>query len=243
MIALLLQVVVVEQAAEWKADVDTVRSILTATARELFGHAKADPATTIRVSPKGGPIVLFKRAEDGAFVVKLNTGESYWAQYVFQFGHEVTHVLTGVKPKTHRHAWLEESICEVGSLFCLRRAVETWKKTPPYPGAADFCPSLADYAAKRLAEVKAPRSLALWLVDHRAEMEKNPEDRPRNRVVAAALLPLFEAEPSGWETMRHFPADGGPELTLPALLEAWRLAAPARLHPFLERLASALSTK
>jgi hypothetical protein len=239
---LLLQVLDVDKSAEWKADLAVVRAVLQSAAREIWVPGKGDPAAKVRVSPKGGPIVLYKRAEDGAFVVKLNTGESYWAQYVFQFAHECTHMLTGVREKTHKHAWLEESLCEVGSLFALRRAAESWKTAPPYDGAAGFAPSLADYASKRLEGAKLPKDVTLqaWLKENQPAMEKTPEDRPRNRVVASVLLPLFEADPSGWETLRHFPAEGGPDATLADVLAAWRRAAPEAQHPFLDRIREAL---
>jgi hypothetical protein len=243
MLALILaQILVVEKTDAWKADVDTVTSVLAAAARELWVPGKGDPDVKLRVSPKGGPIVLYRRADDGALQVKLNTEDTYWAQYVFQFAHEVTHALCGVREKTHKHAWLEESLCEVGSLFALRRAAESWKKNPPYPGAAGFAPNLADYARKRLDAASLPKdtTLAAWLKENQPAMEKSAEDRPRNRVVAATLLPLFEADPSGWETLRHFPSEGGPDATLPDVLAAWRRAAPERHHAFLDRLAETL---
>jgi hypothetical protein len=240
--ALLLQILVVEKTDAWKADLDTVQAVLASAARELWGPGKGDPDVKLRISPKGGPIVLYRRADDGALQVKLNVEDSYWAQYVFQFAHEVTHALCGVREKTHRHAWLEESLCEVGSLFALRRAAESWKKDPPYRGAAGFAPSLADYARKRLDGAVLPKDTTLpaWLKENQPAMEKTAEDRARNRVVASVLLPLFEADPTGWETLRHFPVEGGPEATLADVLAAWRLAVPEPKKPFVGRIAGAL---
>ena len=79
----------------------------------------------ILVEPKGGPITLFRRGPKGEYLVRLNTGDRHWAQHAYQFAHEFTHILANYDEHERRNKWFEESICEMASLFVLRRMSET----------------------------------------------------------------------------------------------------------------------
>src|SRR4051794_20927076 len=60
-----------------------VRAVLTSAGRQLLVHFPGVKLETLEVSAAGGPITLFKRAIDGALIIKLNTRDTYWAQYAF----------------------------------------------------------------------------------------------------------------------------------------------------------------
>jgi hypothetical protein len=234
--------IVVDAEADWKADRAQVAAVLRAAAGELWKHVEVGEAPRIRVSPKGGPIVLHRRGPGGEFLVKLDYEDTYWSQLTYQFAHEFTHVLCGAKPVEHRHKWFEESLCEAASLFVLRRSAETWKTKPPIAGEEGFAPSHLSYAAKRLEKAALPAgtTLAAWYGANREALEAGAEDRPRQNVVAAALLPLLEAEPSGWDAVRRLnDAPPGAGATFADVLAAWRRACPERHRPFVDRVAAA----
>ena len=71
----------------WQEDRDTVRKVLESTARELSKYFPDRNLAPIIVYPKGGPIVYFKRGVGNEYIVHLDTGKTYWAQYAFQFSH------------------------------------------------------------------------------------------------------------------------------------------------------------
>src|SRR5262245_37397186 len=73
------------------------------------------------------PMTLFKRGPDGEIRVKLNVQDRRWAQFAFQFGHELGHVVCGFEDYPNPNAWFEETLCEVASLFVLGRMAESWK--------------------------------------------------------------------------------------------------------------------
>jgi hypothetical protein len=106
-------------------------------------------------------------------VIRLNVRGNVWARLAYQFGHEYCHVLadpTTYWTDTGRHfAWIEEALCETGSLFALRSMAKSWAVDPPHPNWRGYSSSLAAYEAKH---VSAPtRSLPLgmkfgdWLDD------------------------------------------------------------------------------
>ncbi len=151
------------------------------------------------------PMVVYGRRP---YQIFLSTGDTYWSQYVFQFSHELCHVLTGFERyREHRHKWFEESLCELASLFVLHRLAEDWKHQPPDAvyRAAEFAPNHRIYALNREQQHSArlEQDLPAWYAENCSELETNPYDRVRTGVVAAALRPRFLQEPSLWEACRR----------------------------------------
>jgi len=208
-----------------------VRAVLDSAAGSLVPLVPDAGSIAIEVHARGGPIALFDRTPEGHFQVRLDTGGNHWAQYGFQFGHELCHVLCRSDRTARTHLWFEEALCETASLFVLRRMADSWQRDPPYRNWAAYAPRLADYAAMRLAESPRPEgmSLARWYERHREDFESQPTDRPNALAVAAALLPLFEAQPERWAAVRWLnvapPARGR---SFARHLAAWRRETPRR---------------
>jgi hypothetical protein len=229
---------------EGAAPADVV-AVLESAGRELLRHVPAAGRPTIAVAARGGPIALFDRTPEGHFQVRLDTGGNHWAQYAFQFGHEVCHVLCRSGPRTRTHLWFEEALCETASLFVLRRMADAWEEEPPYPNWRDFAPHLADYAAKRLAQSPRPESLPLadWYPRHRAELRERPTDRDNGLAIAAALLPVFEESPGRWAAIHWLNAADQPQPDdFRAHLAAWRDRVPPEQAATVEAIAEAFGT-
>ena len=161
------------------------------------------------------------------YQIFLSTGDTYWSQYVFQFSHELCHVLTGFERyREHHHKWFEESLCELASLFVLHRLADDWKLQPP-PGvyrAAEFAPNHRTYALTREQQHSAPveRDLPAWYSENFSELEANPYDRIRTGIVAAALRPRFLQEPSLWVACRRLNSwDPNGDETFGDYLDSW----------------------
>jgi len=230
-----------------------LRAVLTSAADEIWRHC---PATTWQVSgfhvfrnPQS-PITLFDHTADGRISIGLNSQDTRWCQYAFQFAHEFAHALAGhsndwrkTSIRGHRaNNWLEESLCETASLFSLRAMGKSWLTEPPYPHWKDYSASLTSYAAERLAttarELPAGTRFSAWFEENQTPMRATSTLREKNNQVAAALLPLFEAEPAGWETLTALNL-GAPalEATLQDHLHAWHRQVPAAQRSFVAKLA------
>jgi len=226
--------------ARWDASLRDVEKVLRSAAAELWAHFPERKLEPILVEPKGGPIVLFRRGPQQEYQVRLNTGGTYWAQYAFQFAHEFCHILCNYREGEACNKWFEESLCEVASLFALRRMSETWKTNPPYPNWKDYARHLSGYAGKRIEQCPLPGdvTLAKWYETHADQLRKDPCQRDKNRIVAAALLPMFEEHPEHWASLGYLnsgePVEGR---SFQDYLAAWHERAPAKHRPFILQIA------
>jgi len=227
----------------WEAEPATVKRVLDAAASELWKHFPGRELKPILVEPKGGPITLHQRGPNGEYQVKLNTGGTAWCQYTFQFAHEFCHILCGYDQDPLKHRWFEEALCEIASLFVLRRSSETWKDRPPYDHWKSYAPELAKYADERMKGFALPKgkTLAGWYRENAQAVTANPVDRDRNNVAAVALLPLFEKEPERWEAVTWLNSEVFTEkTTFEEYLAAWHKHAPKKHRAFIRSIAKDL---
>jgi hypothetical protein len=200
------------------------------------------------------PITLNDHRPDGRIAIGLTAQGTYWAQFAFQFAHEFCHALAGHSNDWHKplirgrkpNHWLEESLCEMASLFALRSMAKSWEDAPPYPNWKSFAPHLSEYAADRIEqsrkELPADESFTNWLAINEPAMRKNPVLREKNEVVAVRLLPLFESTPSGWESVTFYNlARLNPNQSLSQRLAEWREAVPEGLKPFVNEIKTKLA--
>lgn len=138
------------------------------------------------------------------YEIRINSEKLKWSKYVYQFSHELCHVLSNFdRCKEHKHKWFEESICEMASLFVLRELSHIWIVDPPQKvlEAAQFAPNHAAYVDKFIAEHKVPdrEELIEWLASNISAMEQNSTNRDLNAIMSLSLLNLFLEDPSLWE--------------------------------------------
>lgn len=198
------------------------------------------------------PITIDTRREDGRVQIGLNTHDRVWSQYAFQFGHEFVHLIVRhLNAETERRVsatktgWLEESLCEAGSLFALRRMSRDWETNPPYSNWVEYRNELQKYAQDRFdaAENSLPhgKSFDEWFRSHEADFHTNPCNREANTIVAKQMLPVFEKHPAAWNALGYLLAsDVGPSTPTRDLLIDWRRACPGDLRPYVDELAEVL---
>jgi hypothetical protein len=230
----------------WDAPIEDVEKVLHSAAAQLWKHFSDRRLHPIVVLPKGGPIVLYQRGKKGEYRVLLNTGGTYWAQYAFQFAHEFTHILCGYKEGDSGTLWFEESLCELGSLYALRRMAEEWEKRPPYRNWKSFGPKLAAYAEERLkkAALKEGVTLAKWYAEHAEKLKADGTQRELNTVVAAALLPIIEKSPGSWEAVAYWNEKKTKDArSFERCLIDWRASVPEKHRSFVEEVAGRFGVK
>jgi hypothetical protein len=211
----------------------------------LFPERRFDPIT-IRYDGKQGPMVVFGKGPDGERRVLLYVKDTHWAQFAFQFAHEWRHIACNYREINRANLWFEESICETASLFALRRMAETWKTKPPYSNWKSYAPSLREYADNRLKETEKLDDLTFlqWYQRNEAELRKTGVNRQKNQVVAAALLPLFEKDPTHWQAVGFLNQwDAKKELSFPEFLEDWHDRVPKEHKAFVAEAAGLFGVK
>jgi hypothetical protein len=227
---------------DWGVRPTNVEAVLNNAAGELmrsFPDEKLDPIRVERKT-KAAPIVLFARTSQGEYRVQLSASGAHWAQYAFQFAHELCHILCRYDRDEQANRWFEESICELASLFTLRRMADSWRTEPPYRNWKNYSGALENYAQDRIdnAAEAQPSSFASWFEAERESLESDAHQRLKNTVVAASLLELFESQPEHWAAVHSLNVSKGTEQqTFEMYIAAWRKNVPERHRLFIETIA------
>lgn len=228
-----------------------IRAVLLSAAETLWSHC---PNTRWEVPgffiyrSRTVPIAEYEHRPDGRIAIGLTSQGRLWSQFAFQFAHEFCHALAGHANDGEKcwrrgrkaNHWLEESLCETASLFVLRAMGKRWGEQPPYPNWKSYGPSLTRYAQERLDTSGLPTdtSFGKWLAEHEPSLRQVATQRDKNLIVARQLLPLFEAEPAGWESVTAFnlTPHREPEKSLAKHFADWAAAAPVQHRKFIAQV-------
>jgi hypothetical protein len=250
-----LDIQVQARAFGWASTSD-ITAVLKSAGGELWRYCPAIQLAGIDVYRRTDhPQTDFKRMPDGRIAVGLTAHDTLWAQYSFQFAHEFCHVLANysetarfARYSPHANMWLEESLCETASLFTLRAMARSWQAQPPYPAWQSYAPWFTSYVGQRLAprdnHLQAGTPFPVWFRANEPALRQNSNMRDRNTVVALQLLPLFEADPRGWEALAFLNRGAhAANESLRERLTEWRSRSPNELRPFISRLAAVFAVK
>jgi len=210
-----------------------IQRVIESAAGELwknFPERRLHPIIVQR--SRRSPITLYRRGPKGEYLIKVTTKGRFWCQFAYQFAHEFCHILANYSHKTPRaNKWFEESLCEMASIYAMRRMAVTWKTSPPLPTWKSYAPAIQEYVDDlQKAEDKLPKgkTLAVWYKENSAALRKAPCMRERNRIVANCLLGLFEANPEHWAAIGYLNSGKAASDSLQDHLANWYRQTPAR---------------
>jgi hypothetical protein len=234
-----------------------ITAVLQSAALELLQYCPRTQLDGIDVYYRADhPEIALTRTSTGRIAIALSARDTHWAQYSFQFGHELCHALANYANRSDRSAtrpgranlWLEESLCETASLFTLRAMSRSWSSAPRYPAWRNYASWFDTYLEQRLQlpgyQLPAGTSFRTWFKQNEPGLRQNPGLRDRNTIIATQLLPIFETAPHGWEavTFLNRGSSGNNESLLQHFTE-WRAACPNTLRPFVTEVAAVFSVK
>jgi hypothetical protein len=190
-----------------------VEAVLHSVAAELLPHFPATRLHPLLVSHSHeAPAALYERGAKGEYLVHLTAKDREWSHYAYEFAHELSHILTNyqhhvnLKMASH-HQWFEETLCEVASLYVLKRLAITWQTVPPYADWRSYAPEFQVFVERFLNEPhrQMPHNQALrtWFAERSGALRTSPYLREHNEVVANVLLPLFEENPRIWGAIAY----------------------------------------
>lgn len=234
-----------------------ITAVLQSAAGEIYRYCPQTQLDGIDVYYRPDhPQTDFKRTTSGRIGIGLSARDAHWAQFSFQFAHEFCHALANFADHSQpvvgnppsANLWLEESLCETASLFALRAMGRTWQTAPPYPAWRSYDSWLRDYVNQRLAlpehQLPPGQSFSLWFRAHESSLRQNANQRDWNTIIAVQLLPIFEAEPAGWEAVTFL--NRGSVQTRKPLVQhfaEWRSRCPDYLRPFVTKVAAVFDVK
>jgi len=197
----------------------------------------------VKNDAKHGPMTVYKRAPGGERIILLNTGGTSWAQYSYQYAHELCHALVMEKEFKGEQKgcfWFDEALCETASCYTMLRMTETWKTEPPYPNWKSFAPHLKGYVDDTMARYEREEALpvdmtlAQWFRKNEATLIANSTERKKNALVAKQLLPLLVADPSQWNAILYRHEKPCADFT--EYLQNWHAAVPEKHKAFVKKI-------
>ena len=222
-----------------------IEALLMDTASHLNRLLRTPFTGTIVVVPAPSsdptPRTRYRSSLTDPFCIQLTAHDSRWAQFAYQFSHEFCHVLSDFERLGENpNGWFHETICELASVFTLRRMAERWPICPPYPNWVEYSDSLLSYAEDCLSredrQLPEDATLSAWLLAEEETLRKDRYLRDKNAVVAYSLLPIFEGEPSGWNAIRELPDSSE---SFRDYLNHWHSTVDPVDRPFVNRIQSA----
>lgn len=235
----------------WGAvDTRQIERVLHSVATLLLSDVTDRAPIALRVSHTDtNPVALYERGPDGEYLVRLHADRTRWHLYVYEFAHEFCHILSNYDQAggqvSRQNQWFEETICEAASLYALGSLATEWTLSPPEPGLASHAGELRRFFRLLITEGhrKLPEDTELseWLKEHEAQLCADPYRRDQNDLVAKTVLPLFFADPRGWEAITYLnlhPDD--PTASLEDFMRHWHANAPERDRPFIVKLSALL---
>jgi hypothetical protein len=240
-----------------RASAADILTVLQSAAFQIWRYCPETELAGIDIYSRADhPQTDFKRTAHGRIRIGLSARDTHWAQYSFQFAHEFGHALANfsndpqrsVRYPGHANLWLEESLCETASLFALRAMSRSWRIVPPYPAWRDYASWLNDYVDQRLVlpgyQLPAGTPFLVWFRKNEPLLRQNSEMHDRNTIIARELLPIFEAEPQGWEALTFLNRGlSDPYESLAERFAEWRSHTPAKFRPFVTKLFAIFGVK
>ncbi|MDP6544815.1 MAG: hypothetical protein QGH60_12545 [Phycisphaerae bacterium] len=215
------------------ANAGEIRGVLESAAGELwrnFPERRLHPIIVQR--SRRHPLTLYRRGPKGEYLIKVTPKGRFWCQFAYQFAHEFCHILANYSHKTPPgNKWFEESLCEMASIYVMRRMAVTWKTSPPPPQSKSYARAIQEYVDDlQKAEDKLPKgkTLAVWYKENSAVLRKAPCMRAKNRIVANSLLSLFEANPGDWAAIGYLNSGKAASDSFQDHLANWYLQTPVK---------------
>ncbi|MGO9686052.1 MAG: hypothetical protein ACLPTZ_26360, partial [Beijerinckiaceae bacterium] len=174
----------IEQAGDWGASTPEDALIVLSRTREVclagVSLLSDDQPSVLRVeSRSSGPPHIWLESPTKAHIVVDGTARD-WGRMVYQFGHELGHVLSNSwQPDSlplRPSIWLEEALVEAFTLRGLALIADSWEQDPWLPSEAGYSKDLRRYrefliGGYRNGAAGAKQWLNAWFADNRQAVE------------------------------------------------------------------------
>jgi hypothetical protein len=219
-----------------------IETLLYAVADTLLTHFPERRLDPIVVSPtRQNPIVLYQKGPGNEYQVHLAAKGRRWAEYVYEFSHELFHILANYEnhapPKIASYLWFEETMCEAVSLYTLRQLSATWEQSPPRAEWSSYAATMTGFTGRVLNEphrqLPANMSLAQWFRENGPLLLKDPHLRGKNELIANLFLPILEHN-RDWEAVGFLNLDAPQgEMAFYDYLASWHGRTPPEHQEFI----------
>lgn len=128
----------------------------------------------------------------------LNADIKYWCQVAYQYCHELCHYCI-LGHTDQKFKWLEESICELSSVYFMDILAKEWSNGQLYP---EYSVHIKDYANNLLSSDQCKKFNLIDLTNGSKIFKllaSNQYLRDYNKTIAKKLLQTFKKNPILWD--------------------------------------------
>ncbi|MCL1910243.1 MAG: hypothetical protein FWG05_04840 [Kiritimatiellaeota bacterium] len=190
------------------------------------------------------PIAMAEPAPGGERIIAINTYSPAPYEIVYQFSHEYCHMFAKhwTLSYGHQNMWLQESICELASLWALYKIGDEWIADVENEKRVEDGKGMKSIVANRftvLPQFETPEKFREWLETKLPILYKwsKPEDFMPNRIIATHLLKLFLTDPKFWQIVPYINVGQKEACEISEHLAIWRDAVPEELRKYVEKMA------
>ncbi|WP_420473303.1 hypothetical protein [Noviherbaspirillum sp. ST9] len=201
---------------DWgNARADEIELLLNSVGDEMLKHFPGRNLPPIVVaSSRHGPLVMYQKGPSNEYQVLLAAKDDHWAEYVYEFSHELLHILAGydlrAPTRLARNQWFEEMLCETASLYMLKHYASLWNELSPRPEWQGYAPEIQRFTNRALSEKhrRLPANLTFddWFRENGRDLVAKPYMREKNELVAMMFLPLLQ-QTTDWRAIEYLNRD------------------------------------
>ena len=145
--------------------------------------------------------VLYELRDGNTYHIQLTAKNRHWCQYVFQFAHELGHIMCNFSKENQANLWFEESICEVASLYALSKIGNKWVKIHNDTNAKSYTKKFKKYGSIESKNLHIRKTFSLLAGGIKTGIFYPKILRKQNIWVALTLYDLFDQNPTiAWST-------------------------------------------
>ena len=204
------QVLLLGDSSQWGgANIPVFVRLLRSVIEEINSLVGVHPNETLLIQPdlnRGYPECC--KLPDGSFLIFLSArGDTNWGQFVYQFAHEYCHrMINGpIDGELETTFWFEESICEMSSLFLLKRMAEFWDEIQVSTEELGILHRYAPFFSFYPRLLKYPPLITVplhdWLEANMPIISEPGYHRDLYRQIARVLFGLFFSYPDLWQML------------------------------------------
>lgn len=191
-----------------------ITNMVTSLMKDSFKNNDLAPFNVLYDVQHGTPETFKTKRE-----IYIPAVDIYWAQIIFQYSHELCHLLIE-EPIPEHFKWFEESLCDLASIYFLYESAEKWPLS--FPDHLDYQAKIRNYISDlSVGEKFQLKELFNEQSEYSIYLKTNRYDRSKNRHVALSMLPIFKDAPQIWKSVPLL-CTGAEEETFKGFLQRWK---------------------
>ncbi len=153
------------------------------------------------------PIITYTSRKPNDYDIGLAVTGRRWADFSYQFGHEVCHGIQRFEHIDGYNDWFQEAMCELASLWVIGRMGETWAYRAPYPNWVDWRHNLTRVATALMDQpaVQYAGTGEDWIRKWEDKVRDGQFTYETVSQLSYKFLPIFEENPKAWNAVAQLP--------------------------------------